>query len=125
MKETRGLKSGDVLHYKARGFKKIFAGFNRTKSALLLVHSGVYVVATLERGRIKIVPFINFLNETSFISSSPNWETNPIGEVFSIIGKSYKNSDQFVGEVLGSKDFESFRSGDVLKYCIKKGWLSE
>lgn len=121
--EKRELKTGDVLHFNSKGLKRFIKYLNKEQSAIYSEVSGVPVVFTIDANKIVIIPFEKFDRENFYLSSSPNWKRNPLRDIFSVIGTKFKNSDQFVGYILGSKNFESFKSGDVLTYCIENQWF--
>lgn len=121
--EKKELKTGDVLHYNLKGFKRFLKNHNKIQSAIYSEVSGVPVVFVVEKSKIKIVSFDRFNRENFYTSSSPNWKRNPLKDIMQVIETEWKNSDEFVGYILGSKDFQKFKSGDVLEFCMKNDWF--
>lgn len=94
------------------------------QSGILITIKDLAFVVTVEKGQVSMISLFLFQERFQYVSSSPNWKTSPIRDVLTRFGwASYENSDQFIGEILGAMDFDRFKSGDVLKYCIKKGWF--
>ena len=124
-KDKSTLSNGDILHFKYKGPLRFFKKLNPTQSAMFLTINGIDVVATVINGRVILIDWFSFNNQFQYVSSSPLWKKNPLRAVLvKIYSKDYKNSDQFIGEILGAKSFAQFKKGDVLKYCVKNGWLS-
>lgn len=119
------LRTGDVLHFKYKGLLRFFKKLNPTQSGIILSINGIDVVATVINGRVTLLDWLYFESKFQYVSSSPLWKKSPLQSVMRrIYSDSYRNSDQFIGEILGAKDCIKFKKGDVLKYCIKNGWLS-
>lgn len=117
------MKHGDILHFKAKGFHKLLAGFNRMRTAIFLEIYSENVVAIIENGVVKLMPLKQFSYKYDYISSRPEWVSNPINEVFQRLTMKYKNEHVFFAEIIGISDFDKCKQNDILKICIEKEWL--
>lgn len=119
------LNHGSIIHFKARGVNRLFSGLNISRSGIALIIEGLTFVATVDKNKVRLIPFGQFNKSFIYISSRPTWIKDPIFDVLSRLEMNYKSDAVFVGEMLGAKDFEKFKGDDVFKYCISKDWLSE
>ncbi len=119
------LSHGSIIHFKARGVNRLFAGLNISRSGIALIIEGLTFVATVDKNKVRLIPFGQFNKSFIYISSRPQWIKDPIFDVLSRLEMNYKSDAVFVAEMLGAKDFEKFKGDDVFKYCIAKEWLSE
>lgn len=118
------IKNGDILFFNSKGFKRIFKGLNKTQAAIFLIIEGESVVSYFDGKKVIIQNFFTFNRDFNYISASPNWIKNPLKDVFIRLGwTGYSNTDQFIGELLGAKDYRNFKNGSCLNYCISNGWL--
>jgi len=118
------LKHGDILHFKAKGFKRLFAGTNPMRSALLLEIEDYLVAVIFEDKQLKLIPFKHFELSNDYISSSPEWVLNPTIEVMKRLNMKYKNEHVLFAEIIGVSDFEKVKQNGILEICISKGWLN-
>jgi hypothetical protein len=119
------LQHGDILHYKAKGLRRVFAGFNPMRTAIFVEVFGVDLVAIYHKGEVKLVQFKWFSENYQFVSSHPEkWIVDPLHEIALRLGMSYKNENVLFGEIIGAVDFWNFKEGDIIKLCIEKGWLN-
>ena len=118
------IKNGDILFFNSKGLKRFLKGFNRTKTAIFLIIEGESCVSYFDGKKVIIQNFFTFNRDFNYISASPNWIKNPLKDVFIRLGwTGYSNTDQFIGELLGAKDYRNFKTGSCLNYCILNGWL--
>lgn len=118
------LKNGDILFFNSKGLKRIFKGLNKTNTAIFLIIEGESVVSFFNGRNVIIQSYFKFNNDFNYISASPIWIKNPLKNVIIRLGfPKYSNSDQYIGELLGAKDFEAFKAGDCMNYCISNEWL--
>lgn len=117
------LSHGSIIHFKARGVNRLFAGLNVSRSGIALIIEGLTFVATVDKNKVRLIPYGQFDKSFIYISSRPQWIKDPIFDILSRLEMNYKTDAIFVGEMLGAKDFEKFKGDDVLKYCISKEWL--
>lgn len=118
------LKHGDILHFKAKGLKRLFAGFNPMRTAIYLEAFGIDLVAIYHNKEIKLVQFKWFSNNYDFISSRPEkWVKNSAIEILERLGLKYKNEHVLFAEIIGVADFDKVKQNDILKICIEKQWL--
>lgn len=118
------LKHGDILHFKAKGLRRLFSRFNPLRTAIALKLDGVDLVAMFENGNIKLVQFKWFSENYQYISSRPDkWVVNPWREIALRVGMKFKNEHIYFGEIIGFSDFDKMKKGDILKKCIEKSWL--
>ena len=119
------LKHGDILHYRAKGIRRLFAGFNPMRTAIFLEGFDVDLVAIYDKGGVKLVQFKWFSDNHQYVSSRPDkWVVNPFTEIAIRMGMRFKNEHVMFGEIIGAVDFWKFKSGDIMKLCIEKGWLN-
>ena len=118
------LKHGDILHFKAKGIKRFFAGFNPMRTAIFLELFGIDLVAIYHNKELKLVQFKWFSDNYQFISSRPDkWIEDPALEVAQRLGMKYKNEHVLFAEIIGFADFNKCKVNDILKICIEKQWL--
>lgn len=117
------LKHGDILHFKAKGLRRLFAGFNPMRTGLLLEIEDYSVAVIFEDKKLKLIPFKHFELNYQFVSSRPNWVLNPTIEVMKRLNMKYKNEHVLFAEIIGVADFDKCKQNDILKICIEKQWL--
>lgn len=119
------LQHGDILHFKAKGFERLKAGLNRMRTGIYLEIENESMVAIYVDGTVALITLYNFSKCYDYISSRPNWVTSPTKEVFSRIGRKFKNEHVMFAEIIGAPDFDKAKHGSILEICIDKEWLSE
>jgi hypothetical protein len=117
------MKHGDILHFKAKGIARLFAGFNRMRTGLFLHIEDYPIVVIFENSELKLIPFKHFEMNNDFISSRPEWVENPTVEIIKRIGRKFKNEHVCFAEIIGVADFDKAKQDDILKICIEKEWL--
>jgi len=118
------LKHGDILHFKAKGLKRLFAGFNNMRTALLLEVENYSVAVIFENKELKLIPFKHFDLNNDYISSRPEWVLNPTIEVMKRLNMKYKNEHVLFAEIIGVADFDKVKQNGILEICIAKEWLN-
>jgi len=116
------LKVNDIVHFKSSGLTR-FSKLNRMRSGIYIEIEEIGFIATVINGVVTLIPFLQFADAYSYISSRANWIENPYLDIISRIGMKYKGSGVFVAEILGYGNFEVMNSKGVLEYCINKEWL--
>ncbi len=125
-KSNRFLSHGSIVHFRPKGINKLLSGINfSSRSGIVLIIEGLTFIATVDKNKVRLIPFGKFEKSFLYLSSRPNWIKDPSFDVLSRLEMTYKNDAIFVGEILGALNFEKFKGDDVFKYCISKEWLSE
>lgn len=117
------MKHGDILHFKAKGWYRLKAGLNPMRTAIFLEIFGENVVAIFEQGEVKLIQLFDFTKRFDYVSSRPNWISDPANEILQRLGLKYKNENVFFAEIIGISDFDKVKKGGILQICIEKGWL--
>jgi hypothetical protein len=117
------MKHGDILHFKAKGIARLFAGFNRMRTGLLLEIEDYSVAVIFENKQLKLIPFKHFELNNDYISSRPEWVENPTIEVMKRLNMKYKNEHVLFAEIIGVADFDKVKQNGILEICIEKRWL--
>jgi len=118
------MKHGDILHFKAKGIARLFAGLNRMRTGLLLEIEDYSVAVIFENKQLKLIPFKHFELNNDYISSRPEWVENPTIEVMKRLNMKYKNEHVLFAEIIGVADFDKVKQNGILEICIEKGWLN-
>jgi hypothetical protein len=119
------LKHGEILHFKSKGLKRLFAGFNNMRTGIYLQAFGIDLVAIYDNKELKLIQFKSFSNNYDYISSSPEkWVKNPAIEILERLGLKYKNEHVLFAEIIGVSDFDKVKQNGILEICIAKNWLN-
>ena len=116
------LKVNDILHFKSSGLTRL-SKLNRMHSGIYIEIEGIGFIATVVRGVVTLIPFLQFADSNSYISSRAMWIVDPYMEIISRIGMKYSGSGRFVAEIIGARNFETMNSKSVIEFCMQKEWL--